>query len=118
MPKDDVVYLGHMLDMARKALRLAQGKSRAEYDRDESLRLALAHLLQVIGEAARRVSSVYCETHPEIPWKAITGMRHKVVHDYMTVDEDVIWDTVTHELEQLVTELERLVPPEPGDSAS
>lgn len=118
MPKDDLVYLGHMLDMARKALKLVQGKSRAEYDQDEALRLALAHLLQVIGEAARRVSPAYCQVHPQIPWKAITGMRHKVVHDYMTVDEDVIWDTVIHELGRLVTELERFVPPEPTGSAS
>jgi uncharacterized protein with HEPN domain len=113
MPKDDRLYLGHMLDLARKALQLAHGKSRAEYDRDESLRLALAHLLQVIGEAARRLSAAYCQTHPEIPWKAIIGMRHKVVHDYMTVDEDVIWDTVAHELQPLVAELERLLPREP-----
>ena len=118
MPKDDLVYLGHMLDTARKALKLVQGKGRAEYDQDESLRLALAHLLQVIGEAARRVSPVYCQAHPQIPWKAITGMRHKVVHDYMTVDEDMIWDTVTHELRQLVTALEQLTPPEPSGSAS
>lgn len=118
MPKDDLVYLGHMLDTARKARQLAQGKSRAEYDGDEPLRLALAHLLQVIGEAARRVSPAYCQAHPQIPWKAITGMRHKVVHDYMTVDEDVIWDTVTHELGRLAIELEQLVPSEPSGSAS
>ena len=118
MAKDDLVYLGHMLDMTRKAHQLVQSKNRAEYDRDEPLRLALAHLLQVIGEAARRVSLAYCQAHPQVPWKAIIGMRHKVVHDYMTVDEDVIWDTVTHELERLVTELERLVPREPKGSAS
>ena len=51
--------------------------------------LALAHLVQVIGEAARRVSPEFCDAHPEIPWKAIVGMRHKVVHDYMDVDEDI-----------------------------
>jgi len=53
MPKDDMVYAGHMLDMARKALKLVKGKDRGAYDRDEPLRLALAHLIQVIGEAAR-----------------------------------------------------------------
>ena len=118
MPKDDLVYLGHMLDMARKARQLVQGRSRAAYDGDEPLRLALAHLLQVIGEAARRVTPAYTAAHPEIPWKVIVGMRHKVVHDYMTVDEDVIWDTVTHELPQFVTTLERLVPPQPSGPAS
>lgn len=116
MPKDDRLYVGRMLDTARKALQLVQGKSRAEYDRDEALRLAPAHLLQVIGEAARRVSATYCQAHPQIPWKAIVGMRHKVVHDYMTVDEDVVWDTVAHELAPLAAELERLLPGAPDGS--
>lgn len=112
MQSDDLVYVGHMLDMARKASRLVEGKSRTDYDHDEALRLALAHLGQVIGEAARRVSQDFTQAHPEIPWKAIVGMRHKVVHDYMAVDEDVVWRTVTGELPALVRLLEEALPPE------
>ena len=56
MPKDDLVYVGHMLDMARKAIGKVRSRSRAEYDADEDLRLALTHLVQTLGEAARRVS--------------------------------------------------------------
>jgi uncharacterized protein with HEPN domain len=112
MQSDDLVYVGHMLDMARKASRLVEGKSRADYDQDELLRLALAHLAQVIGEAARRVSQEFARAHPQIPWKAIVGMRHKVVHDYMAVDEDVVWRTVTEELPSLVGLLEEAMPPD------
>jgi uncharacterized protein with HEPN domain len=112
MQGDDWVYVGHMLDTARKALRLVEGKSRADYDQDEVLRLALAHLAQVIGEAARRDSPSFAEAHPQIPGKAIVGMRHKVVHDYMAVDEDVVWRTVTGELPSLVSLLEEAMPPE------
>ncbi len=114
MLKDDLVYVGHMLDMARKARRLVEGKRREHFDRDEALRLALAHLEQIIGEAARRVSREFRERHPQVPWKAIVGMRHKVVHDYLDVDEDVVWDTVKNELAPLITELERILPPEDG----
>ncbi len=113
MRSDDYVYVGHMLDMTRKAIGLIQGKSRLDYDRDETLRFALAHLVQVIGEAARRVSKEFCDAQPQIPWKAIVGMRHKVVHDYMNVDEDVVWDTVSRELAPLAAALERIAPPEP-----
>ena len=81
MQKDDLVYAGHMLDMARKARDLICGKNRQDYDSDEALRFALAHLVQVIGEAARHISKQFCDAHPQIPWKAIVGMRHKVVHD-------------------------------------
>ena len=110
MQKDDLVYAGHMLDMARKALELVRGKNRPDYNTDETLRFALAHLVQVIGEAARHVSKQFRDSHSKIPWKAIVGMRHKVVHDYMNVDEDVVWDTVIKELPPLVTELEKIVP--------
>jgi uncharacterized protein with HEPN domain len=74
MQKDDLVFVGHMLDTARKALDLVRGKSWEDFDRNEVLDLALTHLLQVIGEAARRVSTGFMEQHPEIPWRAIVGM--------------------------------------------
>lgn len=112
MPRDDTVYVGHMLDVAQEALELVKGKTRADYDSDRTLRLALTHLLQTVGEAARRVSQAFREAHPEIPWTAVVGMRHKVVHDYLHVDEDVVWDTVARELKPLVEALERIVPPE------
>ena len=112
MPKDDRVYLGHMLDMSRKAMMMVGGKDRKDFDGDEKLRLALAHLLQIVGEAARRVSQESREAHPQIPWAAIIGMRHKVVHDYLNVDEDVVWNTVTLELAPLVTQLEQIAPRE------
>ena len=112
MPKDELVYVGHMLDKAHEALSLVRGKTRQDYDRDTALRLALTHLIQVIGEAARRVSSQFRERHPEIPWDAIAGMRSKIVHDYMNVDEDIVWDSVTQELQPLIDELRKIVPPE------
>lgn len=94
MPRDDDLYLGHMLDMTRKVFELTSGVDKQTFDTDEKLQLALVHLIQVIGEAARRVSSQGRVDHPEIPWGAIVGMRHKVVHDYMGVDIEVVWDTV------------------------
>ncbi len=110
MQKDDTVYAGHMLDMACKAVEKARGKERADFERDENLRLALAHLIQIIGEAARHVSDAFQRAHPEIPWAAIIGMRHKVVHDYLHVDYDIVWDVVTADLPQLIVELEKIVP--------
>jgi uncharacterized protein with HEPN domain len=112
MPKDELVYVGHMLDKAHEALSLVSGKTRQDYDRDTALRLALTHLIQVIGEAARRVSSQIRERYPEIPWDAIAGMRSKIVHDYMNVDEDIVWDSVTQELQPLIEELKKVLPSE------
>ena len=79
MQKDDLIYVGHMVEMALEAHALVAGKTRADYDQDKTLRYALAHLLQVIGEAARHVSQEFRDKHSQIPWRAITGMRHKIV---------------------------------------
>ena len=87
-------------------------QARPDFDADENLRLALAHLVQTIGEAARHITPAFQEVHPSVPWGLIVGMRHKVVHDYLHVDYDIVWDVVTSDLPPLVVELERIVPTE------
>ena len=115
MQRDDNVYLGHMLDTARKARIRVEGKSRSDYDGDEDLRIVIAHLVQTIGEAAARVSASMREAHPEIPWKQITGIRHRIVHDYMDIDYDVLWEVATRDLPRLIELLEEIVPSEDGE---
>jgi len=112
MQRDDTVYLGHMLDMARKAADKVRGKSRADYDGDEVLRIVIAHLVQTIGEAAARVSAPTRERHRELPWKQITGIRHRIVHDYMDIDYDILWEVAMQDLPGLIAQLEKIVPPD------
>jgi uncharacterized protein with HEPN domain len=107
--KDDSVYLNDMLDMAHKISEFIAGKNRADFDSDEILRIALTHLLQTIGEAARRISSVTRDAHPEIPWKLITGMRHRVVHDYSHIDVETVWDTIQKDIPVLIAQLEAII---------
>lgn len=109
MPKDDAVYVAHMLEMARKIIDKLSGIERADFDDDENLRLAVTHLLQVIGEAASRVSREYRDASPQVEWSAIIGMRQKVVHDYMNVDEDIVWETGIRDIPALISALEPLV---------
>jgi uncharacterized protein with HEPN domain len=109
MQRDELLYVGHMLDMARKAVEKLRGRPRRDFDEDENLRLALAHLVQVIGEAARRVSPDVRSLHPEVPWADIVGMRSKIVHDYLSLDDDVVWEVVTGDLPSLVAALERIL---------
>ncbi len=109
---EDAVYVGHMLDMTRRAVEAIESKTRAKYDKDDILRLGLTHLVQVIGEAARKVSVKFQREHPEIPWRRIIGMRHRIVHDYMRVDEDILWQVVTNDLPKLLPLLEKILPDE------
>jgi uncharacterized protein with HEPN domain len=109
MSKGDDVYVGHMLETARKIGSRAQRLDRAEFDADEDVRLALAHLVQILGEAASRVSQAFCDEHPEVPWREIVGMRNKIVHDYMGLDFDVVWQVVAEDIAPLRDALERMV---------
>lgn len=56
------------------------------------------------------MSREFTEAHPEVPWEDIVGMRHKLVHDYLGVDEDIVWQVVTDDLPKLVQSLKPLVP--------
>lgn len=112
MSKDDLYYIRNMLDFARKITALLQNITRAIYDEDEPLRVTFTHWLQVIGEAARQVSPSFQETHPAIPWKPMIGMRNRIVHDYLGIDDNTVWETVTLRIPELIAELEKLIPPE------
>ena len=108
MRKDDLVYVGHILEIAQKIQDRLKDKNREDFNADEDFRIVLTHLVQIIGEAASHISPEFREKYPGIPWKAIIGMRHRVVHDYFNVDEDILWRTVTYELKPLVKELEKI----------
>ena len=109
MKKDDLVYVGHMLESSRDAVSQLNGRNLADFKADYNLSLALTHLIQTIGEAARRVSNEFRSEHPEIPWNIIVGMRHKIVHDYIHVDYETVWETVLQDLPVLIPQLEAIL---------
>src|SRR3712207_1392280 len=109
MQHRDQPYLGHMLDTALQVQVKTAGIDRATFDADENLRLALAYLIQIIGEAAGQVSQAGRVAHPEILWRSITGMRQRIVHDYMNVNFDIVWAVATHDLPDLVAKFEPLL---------
>lgn len=108
MPKDDRVRFSHMLDAAKKAVEFCQARSRSDLGTDNMLGLSLVRLLEIIGEAARAVSAEGRAAHPTLPWKKMVGMRDRIVHGYFDINLDIVWETVTHDLPPLITELERL----------
>lgn len=118
MQKSDLPYVGQMLDYCYKAVEMVDGVERDTFDEDEKLKLALSHLVQIIGEAARRISDDYRAANPHIPWSKIVGMRHRIVHDYTEIDEDILWSTITEDLKPLIAELKGIVPSEPPGSTA
>jgi len=99
----------HMLDHAKEAVDLLAGKEKADLSRNRLLELALVRLIEIVGEAANRLSIEDQSRYPSIPWKEIVGMRNRLVHGYDAIDMDVLWDTVRVDLPQLIEELERIL---------
>jgi uncharacterized protein with HEPN domain/predicted nucleotidyltransferase len=102
----DELSFGHMLDNARRAIAIAADADRARFEDEEMLRLALTHLVQIVGESARKVSPEGRAAHPEIPWQQIVGMRTILVHNDADVHEPKVWEMVVEDLPPLVTALE------------
>ncbi len=101
-------YIRDMLDHAREAVSLSHGRSRNDLDSDRLLNLSLVRLLEIIGEAANRVPKDIQDTHSEIPWSQIIGLRHRLIHGYGSIDFDVIWRIVAEDLPPLIAALEKI----------
>jgi uncharacterized protein with HEPN domain len=100
-----------MLDHAREAQAMVQGRKREDLDRDRQLNLALVRLMEVVGEAAGKIPPEDRSKYPQIPWGEIVSLRNRLIHGYDSVDFDILWQIVTSDLSLLITELEKLIPP-------
>ena len=111
MQRDDA-YLLDILIAARKARQFLEGVTWEEFQRSELYQNAVMRALEIIGEAARRVSEQTRDAHPEIPWTQMIGMRNRLIHEYFRIDLAAVWDTVQNDLPGLIELIEPLVPPE------
>ena len=108
-PLKDEDRVRHMFEAALKANEFSKGRTRADLDADEQFTLSLVHLLEIVGEAAGKVSQDLRRAHPEIPWNRISGIRNRLVHGYFDIDMDIVWETVTTRLPELITQLKKLL---------
>jgi uncharacterized protein with HEPN domain len=106
---DDDIRLRHMLDYSRKAVAMIEGRARDDLNGDEMLCLALTRLVEIVGEAASRVSRAGQQKYAQIPWIEIVGLRNRLVHGYDAVDLDILWDIVKDDLPELIQELDSIL---------
>jgi len=98
-----------MLDYAAEAVEMAGGKQRRDIESDRQLSLALTRLVEVVGEAAARVSAAGRERWQGIPWRGVVGLRNRLVHGYDAVDMNILWAIVQDDLPPLIAELRRVL---------
>ena len=106
---DDNIRLRHMLDHTREAVDIARIRDRKDLETDRLLELGLVRLVEIIGEAAARMTDDFRTAHPQIPWPQVIAMRNRLVHGYNDIDLGVLWDTIREDLPPLATELEKLL---------
>jgi uncharacterized protein with HEPN domain len=108
----DAAYLWDMLDAARSAIEFTRDKTLADFLGDRMLQYAVERAVEIVGEAANRLSSPFQQAHPEVPWRKIVGQRNVLAHEYGDVDPSMMWDLARLHLPTLIRQLEGLIPSE------
>src|SRR5438094_7100405 len=109
----DAAFLWHMLEAARRIQTELEGVDKDDYMEDVRRHALVERWLEIIGEAARRVSREFRQAHPEIPWSQMIAQRNIIAHWYYNVRQDLVWDSATIGVPALIQALEPLVPPLP-----
>ena len=109
MRAEDRIRLLHMVEASQAALQFMTGCQRGDLQTDQMLLFAVLRAIEVIGEAANRVSEDIRLANANIPWNAIVGMRNRLIHAYFDVDTDMVWETVQVEIPAVLVKLKALL---------
>ena len=106
----------HMLDAMERVIELSKGLEREQLRRHEGTTEMILFNLMVLGEAANNITREFAAKNPDVDWKGLAGVRHKIVHDYADIDYDTIWDILQNDIPDEYTKVKEIVatlPPEP-----
>jgi uncharacterized protein with HEPN domain len=109
MKSSDRWRLEHIADALNSATDFIHGRQRADLDSDRMLVFALVRAMEIVGEAAAKVSPDARLEFPDLPWLLMIGMRNRLVHAYFDVDVDTLWDTVAQDVPALVKRLSEIL---------
>jgi len=111
--KDDNAYLWDMVTAAHAIETFVKDRAPADYLADLMLRSAVERQVEIIGEAARHISTAFQAAHPEVPWRPMQAQRHVLAHDYGEIRHERIWYVATIHIPALIQQLEPLLPASP-----
>ncbi len=100
--RDEQEHVEDIRDAAQKALAFVRGMTYEAFLADDKTAYAVVRALEILGEATKRIPQSIRDRHPEVPWRAMAGIRDKLIHDYVNVNLEVVWKTVTEDLPALL----------------
>jgi uncharacterized protein with HEPN domain len=106
---NDDIRLRHMLEASKQAIAFMAGRSKLSLDADAMLLLAVVKAVEIVGEAAAKITKERQADIPQIPWSQIISMRNRLTHAYFDIDTDVVWQTIVEDLPELIRELETVI---------
>ncbi|MDX8430303.1 MAG: DUF86 domain-containing protein [Candidatus Algichlamydia australiensis] len=109
MENKDLLRLMHMLDSTNAILDFSKGKRKASLRNNRLYQSAVLRELEIIGEAAGQISDKTKKKFPHIPWKALVGMRNRLIHAYFDVDHEIVWKTIRESLPTFQIDLEEVI---------
>ncbi len=116
MSRSAIEYLRHILDEAEYLMDRTRGLTYEEFLRDPTLQRAFMRSLEIIGEAAKQVPVEMREKYSHVEWRAMAGMRDRLIHHYFGVDYEIVWDVVVNKIPALSHAIRRIIEAETGAS--
>jgi uncharacterized protein with HEPN domain len=106
--KDDSAYIEHIINCILKIKTFTANVSKDEFSENELIQDAVIRNIEIIGEASKKISENTKQSYYEVPWKEMAKMRDKLIHDYMGVDIDVIWQTIETDIPELLELMQKI----------
>ena len=106
--KSDLIYIDHILQAIEKIHKFTKDLSQEDFNLNEMAQDAVIRNIEILGEATKNISENLKTIYKDIPWRAMAGMRDKLIHDYMGIDVEIVWATIKKdipELEKLLREI-------------
>lgn len=101
MKKEDIVFIGHILEQIEIIEKSTNSISREEFDMNLDIKDATIRRLEIMGEAVKNISKISKENYPEVEWKNIMGIRDKIIHKYFEIDWDIVWEVIKQDIKPL-----------------